>query len=103
MRRHTLLTVISLALAPSTAWLAINLHAARQKLAELRGSSAPATTAPAISPSAADIRAPEVRADPVATSAPPNQPARPRDPMQAHNDAAQRAATLAHNVWVRTW
>jgi hypothetical protein len=103
MRRHTLLTFICLALGTSTAWLAIELHAARQELAELRGSSAPATTAPAKSAAATDKRTPEVQANPVATSPPPNQPARPRDAMQAQSDAMQRAATLAHNAWVRAW
>jgi hypothetical protein len=103
MRRHTLLTVVSLALGASTAWLAIELHAARQELAELRGSSARATTAQAVSAAATDIRAPEVQANPVATSPPPIQPARPRDVMQAHSDATQRAAMLARNAWVRTW
>jgi hypothetical protein len=66
MRRHTLI-VISLALSASTAWLAIELHAARKELAELRGSSAPATPAPAMSSAATDIRAPEVQANPVAS------------------------------------
>jgi hypothetical protein len=103
MRRHTLLTVISLALGASTAWLAIELHAARQDLAELRSSSAAATAAPAVSAAVTDIRAPEVQANPIATASAPNQPARPREAMQAQSDAAQRAATLAHNAWVRTW
>jgi hypothetical protein len=103
MRQNTLLTIISIALGASTAWLAIELLAARQELAELRGSSAPETTAPAISTSAADMRVPEVQANPVAASPPPDQSARPRDPMQAHNDAALRAADLAHTVWVRSW
>jgi hypothetical protein len=103
MRRHTVLTVICLALGTGIAWMAIELHAARRELAELRGSSAPATTAPPMSSAATEIRVPEVQANPVAMAPPPDQPARPRDPMQAQSDAAQRAATLAHNAWVRTW
>src|SRR5687767_13598961 len=103
MRRQILLTVISLALGTSTVWLAIELHGARRELAELRGSSAPAITAPAISASAKDIHAPEILAVPLANCPPPNQPACPRDAMQAHNDAALRAANLGHNAWVRTW
>ncbi len=108
MRRHVLLSVISLALAASTAWLAIALHAARQELAELRGAPPPAPTAPAAIPpamsaAATDPHVPEVDAIPVAASSPPNQGARPRDAMQAQSDAAQRAATLAHNAWVRAW
>lgn len=103
MRRHTLLTVISLALATSTAWLAIELHAARRELAELRDSSMPATTAPAMSVAATDRRVPEVPTNPVAMSPPPTQPTRPRDATQAQGQAAQRAATLAHNAWVRSW
>jgi hypothetical protein len=108
MRRHISLTVISLALGTSTVWLAIELHAARQELVELRDSSAPATTAPTtiapvMSAVTTDIPAPEVQVNPVATSPLPNQRTRPRDSMQAHNDAAQRAANLAHNAWVRSW
>lgn len=103
MRRNTLLTVFSFALGTSTAWLAIELHAVRQELAELRRSPAPARTAPAGFASATGIRASEVHANPVAIPPPPNQPARPRDAMLAESDAAQRAATLAQNAWVRTW
>jgi len=103
MRRHTLLTVISLTLGTTIVWLAIELHAARQELAELRGSSAPANTAPATSAAATDIRVPKVQAIPVTTFPPPNQPARPREAQQAQNNAALHAATLAQNAWVRTW
>jgi hypothetical protein len=103
MRRHTLLTVISLVLATSTAWLALALYSARQELADLRHSPATATAAPAISAAGTETRIPEVQANPVAISPRPNQPARPRDAIDAQNDTAQRAATLAHNVWVRGW
>lgn len=104
MRRNTLLTVISLALGTSTAWLAIELHAARQELAELRTSSAQASgAAPAACAAATDIRVPEIQVNPVATSPPTRQLECPRDTMQAQSDAAQRQATLAHNAWVRSW
>ncbi len=103
MRRHTFLTVVSLALGTSTAWLALELHVARQELAEMRGSSAPTPPAPAMSAAATDINASEVQANPVAMSPPPNQPARPRDPMQAQNEAMQRAATRVSNARVRAW
>jgi hypothetical protein len=103
MRRHAILIVISLALATSTAWLAVELHTARQELAELRASSAPETTAPAMSAAAAVMRAADVQTNPVAMSPTPNQPARSRDAKQAHIDFAQHAASLAHDAWVRGW
>jgi hypothetical protein len=97
------LTVVILALGTSTAWLAIDLRDARQELAELRGSSAPATTSPAISAEPAHIRAPPVQSNPAAISPSSDQPARRRDAMQAQSDVWQRAANLARNAWVRTW
>jgi hypothetical protein len=103
MRPTTLLTVISIALGTSTAWLTIELHAAHQELAELRGLSTPATTARDVSAAATDVLAPEIQANRIVTSPPPNQPPCPRDVMQAQSDAIQRAATLAQNARVRTW
>lgn len=93
-----------MALGASTTWLAIELHAARQELSELRSSSARASgAAPAACAAATDIRVAEIRANPVAISPPSGQPTCPRDTMQAQSDAAQRQATLAHNAWVRSW
>jgi hypothetical protein len=96
------LIVVSVALGASTAWLAIELRATRQELTELRGSSAAATTRPAPTAVAKDTPAAAVHAD-AAASRPPTQPAHPRDAMQARDDAAQRAANLANDVWVRSW
>ena len=103
MRRYPLLTAICLALGASTAWLAVELHAAREELARLRGSPALVTTAPALSAATTYARTLAAQATPVLASPPPTQPVRPRDAAQAQSDASQRAATLAHNAWVRSW
>jgi len=103
MRRQTLLTGICLVLGASTAWLAIELHAAREQLAALRGPRAPTRTAPADAAATAAIRVPGVQAKPVAVSAVPNETNPQRDPTQARNDESQRAANMAHNAWVKSW
>jgi hypothetical protein len=100
----TLLSLVILALGASTAWLAFQLHTARQELADLRG-SAPDTGAAPIKPIAeADRRAPDMRALPVAAATQtPGKSAPPGNTRQLENDAAMHSATLTHNAWVRTW
>lgn len=103
MRRHTLLTLISLALGTSTIWLAIELRAVRQELAELRAMRpvTPASAAVFVPPT--DMANSAIDTKPVAMSSAPSQPALPRDATRAQGDAAMHAATLANNVWVRSW
>jgi hypothetical protein len=104
-------SLIILALGASTAWLAYELHATRQELAVLRGSSQDEARTPAPRPvAAADEPAPAYQAMPAAAAAaaaaaaPAPEPARrPNDSERAQNDANMRAASLAHDAWVRTW
>ena len=104
MRRPTLiLSIISLVLGATTAWLAFELHAARQELATLGSNPAPAASAVlAISASATQTRTPETSTTPVApVSAATSDLARPGQATKAQIDAAQHAANLAHNSYVR--
>lgn len=106
MRRSVLiLATVSLGLAASTAYLAYELRAARQELAGLSGSAGDAArTAPAMTAAATENRSPAVQATPIAgVLASTNELARPGNPRQAQLDAAQHAATLAHNAYVRAW
>ena len=101
----TLLSLIILALGASTAWLAFQLHAARQELVDLRGPSQDTSPSSAPRPIAdASGRKPEYQVMPVTAASPPPTPsARPNDSAEAQNEASMRAATLAHVAWVRTW
>jgi hypothetical protein len=74
-------------------------------LAGLRGAARDAArAAPAMTVTATGNRAPAVQATPFTTmSLPANESTSPRDARQAQSEAAMRAATLAHNAWVRTW
>lgn len=100
----TIWILISLVLGASTAWLAIQLHAARQELAELRGPAVEAGAAPTQPVVSADNHAPDISALPVAATMPaPDKLKSAPNTRQAESDAAMRSASLTHNAWVRTW
>ena len=105
MRRPTtLLTLIGLALGAIAIYLAVELRATRQELASLRDSSTAAAPVAAVkSVAARDTRAETARAVPITPASVPTQETTGRrEPTAAQRDAAaQRAATLAHNTYVR--
>ena len=103
-RPVTLLTVTSLVLGASTVYLAIELRGSRQELASLRDSSAAVTPVASVTPVAAgDTGEATARGMPVApASTPIREPTRRGEPTASQRDgAAQHAATLAHNSYVR--
>jgi hypothetical protein len=101
MRRLTTMTAAALTLGASTTWLAVELRAAREELAELRARKT--VTAPAASAAPADSRALDTPATTPLTAAPTGQSPPAREALPPHDDVGTRAATLAHNLWVRTW
>ena len=107
MRRPVVLLIfISLALGAITVYQAVELRATRQELASLRESSAVATEGAAVTPVAAgDTRAAADQPKPVApASVLTQEPTRRGEATAVRRDAAaQRAATLAYNSYVRAW
>jgi len=90
MRRSVLtLTTVSLGLAASTAYLAYELRAARQELADFRGSAGDAArAAPAMTAATTENHTPAVQATPIAgMPASTKDPARPGEPSGAQHGA----------------
>lgn len=99
-----LLSLISLVLGAIAIYQAVELRATRQELAALRDSSAAATPVAAVTPvEAGDTREATGQRMPAAPeSLPVREPSRRGEPTAAQRgDAAQHAATLAHNSYMR--
>jgi hypothetical protein len=96
-----ILTVTSLVLGASTVYLAVELRATRQELASLRGSSAAATPVAAVTPLAASDTRAATAGDTGRPASIPTRHPRRGELTAARDAAAQRAATLLHDSYVR--
>jgi hypothetical protein len=102
MRKHKLLVAIATVLGISTLWLALELHQARQEVAELRGAAAGAPAGEPVSPNA-KTQARGSQTAPAATASSTAAVEPSTETAASHDAAAMRAANFAHNAWVRTW